>query len=103
MKTSAYYKTKKIATNAVIHLFLLSVAVTCLFPLIWMVSSSLKTQEEIFRNTSLIPAALHFENYYLAWQEGGFGRYFLNSLFYTASVVIGIVVISALAAYAFSR
>ncbi|MCX5703065.1 MAG: carbohydrate ABC transporter permease, partial [Candidatus Omnitrophica bacterium] len=39
----------------------------------------------------------------LAWQEGGFGRYFLNSLFYTVSVVIGIVVISALAAYAFSR
>ena len=35
--------------------------------------------------------------------QGGFGRYFLNSLFYTTSVVIGIIVISSLAAYAFSR
>ncbi len=52
---------------------------------------------------SLFPKELHFENYYLAWKEGGFGRYFLNSIFYTASVVLGIVIISSLAAYAFAR
>ena len=52
---------------------------------------------------SLIPKELHFENYILAWEEGGFGRYFLNSLFYTASVVLGIVLVASLAAYAFSR
>jgi multiple sugar transport system permease protein/raffinose/stachyose/melibiose transport system permease protein len=34
---------------------------------------------------------------------GGFGRYFLNSMFYTAAVVIGIVIVASLAAYAFSR
>ncbi len=86
-----------------IHLFLIVVAVTCTFPLIWMISSSLKTQQTIFSDTSLIPKNPHFENYYLAWQEGGFGRYFLNSIFYTTAVVIGIVVIASLAAYAFSR
>ena len=103
MKTSAYYKTKRITLNLIIHLFLLSVAITCLFPLLWMVSSSLKTQETVFKDLSLFPSKLHFENYYLAWQEGGFGRYFLNSLVYTSLVVIGIVIISSLAAYAFSR
>ena len=46
---------------------------------------------------------MHWENYYLAWEQGGFGRYFLNSIFYTASVVIGIVIVASLAAYAFSR
>lgn len=89
--------------NLLIHLFLITIAVTCLFPLVWMISSSLKTQEEIFRDTSLLPKVFHFENYYLAWQEGGFGRFFLNSIFYTASVVIGIVIVASLAAYAFSR
>jgi len=103
MKTSLYYKTKRVTINLLIHLFLLTVAVTCLFPLLWMVSSSLKTQEMIFRDTSLIPKSFHFENYYLAWMEGGFGRYFLNSIFYTVSVVLGIVIVSSLAAYAFSR
>jgi len=103
MRTIAYYKSKKIAVNVIIHLFLISVTITCLFPLFWMVSSSLKTPEVIFKDMSLIPKELHFENYILAWEEGGFGRYFLNSLFYTASVVLGIVLVASLAAYAFSR
>lgn len=103
MKTTVYYRTKRITLNLLIHLFLLSVTVTCLFPLLWMVSSSFKTQETIFKDMSLIPREFHFQNYYRAWQEGGFGRYFLNSIFYTASVVIGIVMIGSLAAYAFSR
>jgi len=103
VKSTVYYKTKKTTVNLLIHLFLLTVAVTCLFPLLWMVSSSLKTQETIFKDMSLIPKSLHFENYYHAWVEGGFGRYFLNSIFYTVAVVIGIVIISSMAAYAFSR
>jgi multiple sugar transport system permease protein/raffinose/stachyose/melibiose transport system permease protein len=68
-----------------------------------MVSSSLKTQDTIFKDMSLIPSQWHFENYYLAWKEGGFGRYFLNSILYTACVVFGIVMVASLAAYAFSR
>ncbi|MFC1703497.1 carbohydrate ABC transporter permease [Candidatus Omnitrophota bacterium] len=103
MRINAYYKAKRIAVNTPIHIFLFAVAITCLFPLVWMVSSSLKTQEVIFRNMSLIPEGWHFENYYRAWVEGGFGRYFLNSLFYSVAVVIGIVIVSSLAAYAFSR
>ena len=103
MKSDIYYKTKRTTVNLLIHLFLLSVAVTCVFPLLWMISSSLKTQETIFRDMSLIPAKMHFENYVLAWQEGGFGQYFLNSIIYTTSVVFGIVIVSSLAAYAFSR
>lgn len=103
MKTGAYYKVKKISINLLLHLFLLSVSVTCLFPLIWMISSSLKSQDVIFKDASLLPKVFHFENYYRAWIEGGFGRYFLNSIFYTAAVVIGIIIISSMAAYAFSR
>jgi len=103
MKTNAYYKTKKVFVNLSIHLFLITVSLTCLFPLIWMISSSLKTQQEIFSSTSLIPKVFHFENYIQAWMEGGFERYFLNSILYTVSVVIGIIVVSSLAAYAFSR
>jgi len=103
IKTAAYYKIKKISVNLLIHLFLISVAVTCLYPLLWMVASSLKTQDTIFRDISLIPQQWHFENYANAWREGGFGRNFINSIFYTVSVVFGIVIISSMAAYAFAR
>jgi multiple sugar transport system permease protein/raffinose/stachyose/melibiose transport system permease protein len=103
MKAAFYYKTKKVTFNLIIHLFLLTVSVTCLFPLLWMVSSSLKTQETIFKDMSLMPKEFHFENYYHAWIEGGFGRNFLNSIVYTVCVVIGIIMVASLAAYAFSR
>jgi len=103
MKNTLYYRAKKITVNSLIHIFLLTVAASCIFPLLWMASSSLKTQETIFSDTSLVPKGWHFENYYHAWVEGGFSRYFLNSIFYTVAVVVGIVIISSLAAYAFSR
>jgi multiple sugar transport system permease protein/raffinose/stachyose/melibiose transport system permease protein len=103
MKRGIYYKFKKGLINTLIHLFLISVSITCLYPLLWMVSASLKTQDTVFKDFSLIPQEVHFNNYVLAWREGGFGRYFLNSIFYTCAVVVGIVIIASLAAYAFSR
>ena len=87
----------------IIHIFLISVAITCLYPLLWMISSSLKSQDMIFKDVSLIPHQFRLENYVLAWREGGFGGNFLNSMIYTIAVVFGIVIISSMAAYAFSR
>lgn len=103
MKIPVYYKTKRIIINLSIHLFLISVAITCLYPLLWMISSSFKTQDTIFSDISLIPKHLNFANYYLAIKEGEFGRYLLNSIFYTTAVVVGIVIVASMAAYAFSR
>ena len=98
-----YFKARKIAAIICTHIFLLAMAAVSVFPLLWMVSSSLKTQETVFGDMSLVPGAWHFSNYYRAWIDGGFGRYFLNSIFYTSAVVIGIIVIASMAAYAFSR
>ncbi|MDD4899929.1 MAG: carbohydrate ABC transporter permease [Candidatus Omnitrophica bacterium] len=103
MKSSVYYKVKGVSINLLINLFLISVAITCIYPLLWMVSASFKTQETIFTDFSLIPRHFHFGNYARAWMEGGFGRNFLNSIFYTTSVVVGIIIISSMAAYGFSR
>jgi len=103
MKNVIYYKSKKVLVNTLIHIFLISVAVTCLYPLLWMISSSLKTQDIIFKDISLIPHQFHFENYVHALGEAGFGRSFVNSVFYTSASVFGIVIIASLAGYAFSR
>ncbi len=89
--------------NTTIHIFLLICAGICLFPLLWMLRCSLMTNETVFTDKAFIPKEIHFSNFIQAWMEGDFGVYFFNSLLYTASVVIGIVIISSLAAYAFSR
>ena len=97
------YQAQKALKSIVIHAFLLSVAITCLFPLFWMIRSSLMSNETIFADKSLFPAGMSLKNYAAAWTDGNFGVYFINSVVYTASVVAGIVIISSLAAYAFSR
>ncbi len=97
------FNAKKTATNIMVHFLLISVSITCLFPLLWMLGSSLKTQGTVFSDMSIIPAQPHFENYVTAWIDGGFGRYLFNSLIYTVTVVLGIVLVSSLAAFAFSR
>jgi len=98
-----FYRLQKILGQILTHGFLLTASVACLFPLLWMLGGALKTQQTVFTDMSLIPKEMHWNNFYLAWTKGNFGVYFLNSLIYTVCVVVGIVLISSLAAYAFSR
>jgi raffinose/stachyose/melibiose transport system permease protein len=92
-----------IAKNTVIHIFLMVVAGSCLFPIFWMVRSSLMTNATIFAGHSFLPREINWQNYAVAWTKGNFGVYFLNSMIYTVAVVFGIVVVASLAAFAFSR
>jgi raffinose/stachyose/melibiose transport system permease protein len=103
MTENMKYKMESFLKGFVIHALLISVAVTCVFPLLWMIGSALKTQQTVFSDMSIIPGNPVWSNFYNAWTKGGFGIYFLNSLFYTVTVVFGIVVVSSLAAFAFSR
>ncbi len=103
MKRVGHYRAMNILEGMATHTCLLIVTVVCLFPIFWIVRSSLMTLDTIFVDKSLIPPTWNFSNYVTAWVEGGFGRYLLNSILYTTSAVAGIVFISSLAAFAFSR
>ena len=97
------YIIKNFTSGFTAHFVLIVISITCIFPLLWMLSSSLKTQQAIFKSMSLWPATFNWSNYVIAWTRGGFGVYFLNSIFYTITVVLGLILIASLAAYAFSR
>src|SRR6185503_15626129 len=73
------------------HTILISVAVSCIFPIVWMISSALKTQTGVFTDMSLIPVHPQFGNFAEAWTKGKFGIYFLNSVFYTTSCVLTVL------------
>ena len=104
METYSYLKTKDNPFAILgIHFFLILISITCLFPVAWMISSSLKTQEMIFKDMSIIPKTFEIGNYTTALIKGRFGIALINSVFYTATVIIGVVFISSLAAFAFSR
>lgn len=99
-----YYRLKKTIFLILIHSFLISVALTCIYPLLWMINSSFKTETEFRQDLGLKPAkTLNIDNYRRALFEGNLLKYFLNSIFYTITTVLTIVMLSSLAAYAFSR
>lgn len=97
------YKLKSFTANFFTQIVLVIISISCIFPLIWMFSSALKTQQTIFSDMSLFPKHPHWINFLTAWSKANFETYFFNSLMYTVIVVFGVVLISSMAAYAFSR
>jgi raffinose/stachyose/melibiose transport system permease protein len=85
-------------------MILLTIALTQLFPLYWLVTFSLKGNAEIFgENIIGLPQSWRWENYYKAFTQTNIIRYFLNSVFYSATTVLVSGILSAMAAYAIAR
>jgi len=97
------YKILKFSKGFFIHSLLIMVSLSCVFPLFWMLRCSVMTLETVFTDKSLIPSSINFNNFVRVLTEENFAVYFFNSVIYTVSVVFLIVMISSLAAYAFSR
>ena len=77
-----------------------------LYPLLWMVLASFKPSADINGNVSLLPENPTIQNYVKVLQGiGGIPVYtfFLNSLILAVGSVIGVVISSSMAAYAFAR
>jgi len=90
--------TRAAALGAVVAL-----SVIFLIPFLWVVSTSLKGNEQIFTvPPQWIPERLHLENYARVFERMPFATYLRNSVFITIMTVIGVVMSSSLVAYAFA-
>jgi multiple sugar transport system permease protein len=80
-------------------------ALVMLYPLLWMVSASVKPAGEIFGGAGLWPKEPTLDNYRLGWVALGlgFGTFFGNSLVISLAAVVGNVLSCSMAAYAFAR
>lgn len=87
------------------HLALALASIAMLYPLLWMLSSSFKPEEDIFSDLSLWPQTVTLGNYVEGWFGLGiqFGQFFLNSLIVSGLAVIGNLMACSLAAFAFAR
>jgi multiple sugar transport system permease protein len=96
------------SSYSVIHYLVISLlALLMVYPILWMLASSLKDNSEVFTNAyRLVPTTWHFDNYVRGWK--GFSGYsfttfFLNSAEITVLSTIGAVCSSAFVAYGFAR
>lgn len=90
--------------NIALHIVLIAGSFIMLLPFLWMLSTSLKEQSEVFTYPpTWIPSKFAWDNYSKALSSLPFGRYYLNSLFVAVSVTIIQLLTSSLSAFAFSR
>lgn len=85
------------------HLLLSLGALTIIGPILWMVTTSLKPANAVYRPPFLYPETFRWENYEQAWGAAPFAQYYLNTIIMTAGIVVGHVLFDAMAAYAFAR
>ncbi|MDI4649178.1 carbohydrate ABC transporter permease [Cohnella hashimotonis] len=90
---------KKLVMNGIMLLFTAS----CIFPLLWLGYSSLKTQAEFSNSIISLPGKLHFENYVEAIKLTNMPQLSLNSIRVTAISVVLIVLIAFITGYFVAR
>lgn len=86
------------------HLILLAGATVFSIPFLWMLSTSLKTDRQIFAWPIIwVPNPMVFANYPAVFDYAPMHKYFLNTMVIATAQVFGAIVTCSLAAYAFSR
>ena len=85
---------------------LLAVAVVMLYPLLWLVGASFKSNAQIFTEVGFVPDGFDFAAYAKGWKtstEYTFATYFANSFLITLPRIAVTVVSCVLVAYGFAR
>ncbi|HEX9924844.1 MAG TPA: carbohydrate ABC transporter permease [Anaerolineae bacterium] len=98
---------KKLARSVIYHAGVILLGYIMLYPILWLIASSLKPTNEIWTNiASLIPQNPTFENYINGWAGFGgvtFATFFKNSFIISGVSTIATVFSSAAVAYGFAR
>ncbi|SFI47727.1 MULTISPECIES: carbohydrate ABC transporter permease [Microbacterium] len=87
------------------HIGLIILSVIMIYPLIWLVVSSLKPNDAIFSDLGIFTTDLTFDNYIYGWtsQQLPFSHFLANSTILVVGAILGNLVSCSLAAYAFAR
>lgn len=97
---------KRMRRLGVLCQYLAAIVITLimLFPIYWMIVSSLKTSEELLQSVpTLWPQQFQWENYPNVLARAPFLRYFINTVISTVFIMLGELVLGILAAYGFAK
>lgn len=98
---------RKNISAVVFHTFVIMLGIVMIYPILWMISSSFKENSDVFATSNkLIPEVWNFSSYSKGFESFGgtsFLTFFKNSFIYTIVYTIGIVLSTAVSAYAFAR
>lgn len=107
--TSSYQKKtiqRQRIASIVRYILLTAVAIVMIYPIIWVVGASFKTNSEIFTSIGFFPKSFDFQAYIDGWNTKGnytFTLYFINTFQYVIPKIIFTLVASTITAYGFAR
>ena len=98
-------RSKKKISVIFYHFFLIILSILVLFPIFWMISSSLKSLGDVFSYPpKFIPNPVQWENYSEVMKGSlPFPRFLFNSVIISLARTLGVITVSSMAAYAFAR
>lgn len=95
---------KKVSiVRILVYVILAIVSVAYLYPLLWLIINSFKSDQELFSNPWSIGSTIEFGNYATAWSAGKIGRSFLNSSFIALASVVFTTLAASMAAFSIKR
>lgn len=87
-----------------LYTMLILLAIFQIYPLIWLLSFSLKDNTEIFgKSPFALPEDPKWENYVKVWTDGNIGTYFFNSVWITVLSVALTVLLASMVTFAITR
>jgi multiple sugar transport system permease protein len=87
-----------------LHLFLISLALVWLFPILWTLYTALRPYGDVIKDGAVsFPRTLNFDNFATAWTAGDLPRYFVNTLVIAVPGVILTLWISSMLGFIFAR
>lgn len=90
--------------RCILHIVLIAGSIVFSFPLVWLISTSLKPDTQIFViPPQLIPDPIVWKNYADMWKYFPFLDFLLNTLFVVAMTMAGTLLSAPIVAYSFSR
>ena len=89
--------------RALVWLVVMIGGLTMLIPFLWMVMTSLRTDQEAFAIPPKLWTVPQWHNWADAWHVAPFGRFFFNSAFVSVCVTIGSLTFNSLAAFGFAK
>ena len=98
------YKVRSVITMTIRHIILIVVGFVWMYPFLWMVSATFKTNDDFWADKlSLIPSNPTFDNVMRVWTKGNFNVYFMNTVIVTVCSVLLVLVMTNTAGYVMGR
>ena len=97
---------KKTTNNILTHLFLTTFGILMIYPIIWLIFSSFKTDAEIFSSIRLLTKNPVIDSYTKGWKSIGqnsYGLFYLNTIKLVFPTVFLTILSSTMTAYGFTR